>query len=63
MFGGSETTTGANWTYEIELDAYRLEVVRRFDRIVLYSRRGNDLSLRFPAIAIADRTCAAVTLT
>jgi ATP-dependent DNA ligase len=25
---------GPNWTYEIELDGYRIEAVRRADRVV-----------------------------
>ena len=32
---------GAEWTYEIKLDGYRLEVVRRGRETTLYSLRQN----------------------
>jgi DNA ligase D-like protein (predicted ligase) len=41
------------WTYEIKLDGYRLEVVRTSRMTTLYSRRENVLNQRFPYIATA----------
>jgi bifunctional non-homologous end joining protein LigD len=35
---------GDNWTYELKLGGYRLEAVKTRYRLVLYSRRGNDLT-------------------
>jgi bifunctional non-homologous end joining protein LigD len=43
--------TGAMWTYEIKLDGFRMEAVRTDDRVILYSRRGNEMA--FPEIATA----------
>jgi ATP-dependent DNA ligase len=34
-----QTPEGPEWTYEIKLDGYRLEVVRTVNEITLYSRR------------------------
>jgi DNA ligase D-like protein (predicted ligase) len=44
---------GLKWTYEIKLDGYRLEVVRRGRETTLYSRRQNVLNQKFPYIAAA----------
>jgi DNA ligase D-like protein (predicted ligase) len=44
---------GPEWTYEIKLDGYRLEVVRRGRETTLYSRRQNVFNQRFPYIAVA----------
>ena len=44
---------GPQWTYELKLDGYRLEAVKRIGKITLYSRRGNDLTKRFDYIAEA----------
>src|ERR1700691_3817122 len=44
---------GPQWTYEIKLDGYRLEVVRTSRATTLYSRRANVLNQRFPYIATA----------
>jgi bifunctional non-homologous end joining protein LigD len=44
---------GPEWTYEIKLDGYRLEVVRKGRTTTLYSRRENVLNQRFPYIAAA----------
>jgi ATP-dependent DNA ligase len=44
---------GLKWTYEIKLDGYRLEVVRRGRETTLYSRRQNVLNQKFPHIAAA----------
>jgi ATP-dependent DNA ligase len=40
-------------TEEIELDGYRLEVVRGAGKTTLYSRRQNVLNKKFPYIASA----------
>jgi DNA ligase D-like protein (predicted ligase) len=44
---------GAQWTYELKLDGYRLEVLKSKGKVTLYSRRGNDLTKRFDYIARA----------
>jgi bifunctional non-homologous end joining protein LigD len=44
---------GPQWTYEIKLDGYRLEVLRSGGKTTLYSRRQNVLTQRFPYIAEA----------
>jgi bifunctional non-homologous end joining protein LigD len=44
---------GHQWTYELKLDGYRLEVVKTGGRVTLYSRGGNDLTHRFDYIAAA----------
>lgn len=41
------------WTYELKLDGYRLEAVKRDGKVTIYSRRGNVLNQRFPYIAAA----------
>lgn len=41
------------WTYELKLDGYRLEVLKSKGKVTLYSRRGNDLTTRFDYIADA----------
>jgi len=45
--------TGPQWIYEIKFDGYRAEVVREAGRVVLYSRRGNQLNQDFPDIVKA----------
>jgi DNA ligase D-like protein (predicted ligase) len=49
----SEVPEGPEWTYELKLDGYRLEVVRTQKEITLYSRRRNILNKKFPYIAAA----------
>jgi DNA ligase D-like protein (predicted ligase) len=49
----SKLPEGPEWTYEIKLDGYRLEVVRKSRMTTLYSRRENVLNQRFPYIATA----------
>ena len=49
----SKLPDGPEWTYEIKLDGYRLEVVRNGRKTTLYSRRENVLNQRFPYIATA----------
>ena len=44
---------GPEWTYEIKLDGYRLEVVRTACETTLYSRRQNVLNKKFHYIAKA----------
>lgn len=44
---------GAEWTYEIKLDGYRLEAVRSAGETTLFSRRKNVLNLKFGFIADA----------
>jgi ATP-dependent DNA ligase len=51
----SKLPEGPQWTYEIKLDGYRLEVVRRGRETTLYSRRQNVLNRKFPHIAAALR--------
>jgi ATP-dependent DNA ligase len=38
---------GPEWTYEIKLDGYRLDVVRKSRTTALYSRRENVLNQKF----------------
>jgi DNA ligase D-like protein (predicted ligase) len=49
----SKLPDGPEWSYEIKLDGYRLEVVRTSRMTTLYSRRENVLNQRFPYIATA----------
>ncbi|HTF62069.1 MAG TPA: RNA ligase family protein [Edaphobacter sp.] len=44
---------GPEWTYELKLDGYRLEVVRTGGETTLYSRRRNVLNRKFHYIAKA----------
>jgi ATP-dependent DNA ligase len=44
---------GDFWTYELKLDGYRLEAVKRAGKVILYSRRGTDLSQRFNYVTTA----------
>jgi bifunctional non-homologous end joining protein LigD len=48
-----EVPDGPEWTYELKLDGYRLEVVQRGQETTLYSRRRNILNKKFPYIAAA----------
>ena len=43
---------GPEWTYEIKLDGYRLEAVKRKGSVTLYSRRKNVLNQKFGYIAL-----------
>jgi DNA ligase D-like protein (predicted ligase) len=49
----SKIPEGPEWTYEIKLDGYRLEVVRTAGETTLYSRRQNVLNKKFHYIAKA----------
>jgi bifunctional non-homologous end joining protein LigD len=44
---------GPEWSYEIKLDGFRVEAVKRHGKVSLYSRRGNILNTKFPYIATA----------
>ncbi len=44
---------GREWSYEIKLDGFRLEAVKKKGETTLYSRRGNILNRKFPYIATA----------
>jgi DNA ligase D-like protein (predicted ligase) len=44
---------GPEWTYEIKLDGYRLEAVKRKGSVTLFSRRKNVLNQKFGYIAEA----------
>ena len=48
-----ELPDGGLWTYEAKLDGYRCLAANRNGHIVLWSRRGNGFTLRFPEIARA----------
>jgi DNA ligase D-like protein (predicted ligase) len=47
----SEIPEGPLWTYEIKLDGYRIMAARSAGQVILYSRRGNDLTSRYRAVA------------
>ncbi len=49
----SSIPEGPEWTYEIKLDGFRLEVVKDGTETTLFSRRGNVLNQKFPYIAEA----------
>ena len=51
----SRLPEGPEWTYEIKLDGYRLEVVQSAGRTTLYSRRRNVLNQKFHYVASALR--------
>jgi bifunctional non-homologous end joining protein LigD len=44
---------GPEWVHEIKWDGWRLQAHRTGSSVLLYSRPGNDLTKRFPAIAEA----------
>jgi DNA ligase D-like protein (predicted ligase) len=49
----SELPQGPEWSYEIKLDGFRLEAVKKHGETSLYSRRGNILNRKFHYIATA----------
>jgi ATP-dependent DNA ligase len=53
MPSGKEIPEGDNWTYELKLDGYRLQAVKAGGKVILYSRRGIDLTKRFEYVAKA----------
>ena len=50
---GAELPDGGQWTYEAKLDGYRCLEAKRSSGIVLWSRRGNGFTARFPQNACA----------
>jgi DNA ligase D-like protein (predicted ligase) len=44
---------GKDWSYEIKLDGFRLEAVKKKSETTLFSRRGNILNRKFPYVASA----------
>lgn len=57
-----ELPDGGNWTYEAKLDGYRCLAAGRGNGVVLWSRRGNGFTARFPTIARACEKLPADTL-
>ena len=57
-----ELPDGDAWTYEAKLDGYRYLAAKRSSGVVLWSRRGNGLTHRFPEIARACDKLPAGTL-
>lgn len=62
--GVAELPEGPDWSYEIKLDGYRLEVIkgRKDQDATLYSRRRNILNRKFPYIAAAFPKLPAATV-
>lgn len=48
-----ELPESADWQYELKLDGYRTEVVKKNGTVDVYSRRGNRVNDKFPSIAAA----------
>jgi ATP-dependent DNA ligase len=44
---------GRLWSYEVKIDGYRMEAVRRGGQVVLYSSTGKVMTSRYPVIAEA----------
>src|SRR5450631_2897180 len=49
----SKLPEGPGWSYEIKLDGFRLEAIKKRGEATLYSRRGNILNRKFHYIATA----------
>ena len=45
--------SGEHWLYELKLDGYRALVMKKRGVVIVFSRRGNELNNRFPAISEA----------
>lgn len=45
--------SGADWLYELKLDGYRALVMKKRGAVTLFSRRGNNLNVKFRAVATA----------
>jgi bifunctional non-homologous end joining protein LigD len=58
----SKLPDGPEWTYEIKLDGYRLEAVKKAGKTILYSRRRNVLNEKYPYIAEALAGLADATI-
>jgi bifunctional non-homologous end joining protein LigD len=43
---------GPDWVHEVKHDGYRLQVRREGDAVRLFTRRGYDWTIRYPAIAV-----------
>src|SRR3954464_6408268 len=48
-----EPPEGDQWLHEQKFDGYRILADRRGERVTLYSRRFNDWTAQFPAVADA----------
>ncbi len=57
-----ELPDGGLWTYEAKLDGYRCLAAKRSNGVVLWSRRGNGFTSRFPEIAHACKKLTPDTL-
>ena len=57
-----ELPDGGLWTYEAKLDGYRCLAAKRSSGVVLWSRRGNGFTQRFPTIARASEKLPPDTL-
>ena len=60
---GHAVPTGPQWAYEIKRDGYRFIVRRDLDRVRVFSRRGNDWTVRVPRIVDAVLALSVTTLT
>jgi bifunctional non-homologous end joining protein LigD len=45
--------SGGDWLYELKLDGYRTLIMKSRGAVTLFSRRGNNLNIRFPRVAAA----------
>jgi hypothetical protein len=50
---GVQAAGGPRWNHEIRLDGYRLIARKRDDRVQLFTRRGQDRTVRYPVICKA----------
>src|SRR5262245_1543525 len=48
-----ELPQGPAWSFEVKFDGYRIEAIKQGERVSLLSRRGNDFTKRFAAVAKA----------
>src|SRR5690242_13675265 len=53
---------GGAWIYEAKLDGYRCLAANRSGKVVLWSRRGNGFTMRFPQVAHACQSLPVDTL-
>jgi hypothetical protein len=51
-----ELPDGGAWTYKAKLDDYRCLAAKRTGGVVLWSRRGNEFTARFPEISQPNLT-------
>ncbi|MET4316095.1 ATP-dependent DNA ligase [Bradyrhizobium sp. RT4b] len=47
--------TGPDWLHEVKYDGYRLQVIRKGDRVRLTTKGGADYTKRFPWIVEVAR--------